>query len=125
MTRGERGLPRDTTRQSERLLYGDFARILNRWSGILILIYLAMHLLGQGAQALNVPFPASTFLAFFQYLPVVRAILFAAIAFHFFYGVNLIALDLGTRIDYRVSFLAILALAILTAIWQVRQYIGF
>jgi succinate dehydrogenase hydrophobic anchor subunit len=126
MTRAKLALPRDTTRQSEMLLYGALAYQMNRWSGILILAYLSLHLVGQAVlnvQELRGLIPAFGFLGIFQYQPWVRAVLFAAITFHLFYGLNLIALDLGARLKYRTTLLAISALAILNAVWELLRYV--
>ena len=125
MTGNKSILPRDTTRQSEMPLYGELARTLNRWSGLIILFYLVLHLLGQAGLTWSRTPSGFGYLAFFQYVPWVRSVLFSAITFHFVYGLNLIALDLGTRIDYRISFLTISAFAIFTGIWEARHYIGF
>jgi succinate dehydrogenase/fumarate reductase cytochrome b subunit len=126
MSRAKISLPRVTTRQSETMLYGAVASRINRWSGIMILAYLSLHLVGQAI--LNVRefrglFSVLGFLAVFQYEPWVRAILFSSIMFHLLFGVYLIALDLGVRLRYRISILAITALATLTAIWELLPYV--
>lgn len=126
MTRAELRLPRDTTRQSETLLYGVLAYRMNRWSGLLIIAYLSLHLLGQAVLRvgeLREFLPTFAFLSVFQYWPWVRALLFASITFHFFYGLNLIALDLGARVKYRMSFWTISVLAVLSAVWELLPYV--
>lgn len=126
MTRATLALPRDTTRQSETLLYGVWAYRMNRWSGLLIVAYLLLHLLGQAVlnvEGLRGFLPAFVFFSVFQYLPWVRAVLFASITFHLFYGLNLIALDLGARLKYRMSFWTISVLAMLSAIWELMRYV--
>jgi succinate dehydrogenase/fumarate reductase cytochrome b subunit len=126
MTRAKLALPRDTTRQSEKVLYGLIASRINRWSGITILAYLSLHLVGQAivnVREFRGLFSVAGFLAVFQYEPWVRAILFAAIMFHLLFGLHLIALDLGVRLRYRMSIFAITTLATLTAIWELLRYV--
>jgi succinate dehydrogenase/fumarate reductase cytochrome b subunit len=125
MREGKLSLPRVTTRQAETPLYEALACRANRLSGILIFAYLAFHLIGQAV--LYVPqlggrLPQLLFLSEFQYLPWVRAILFASIMFHCFYGLNLMALDLGVRLKSRIPILTISVMAILSAIWELFRY---
>jgi succinate dehydrogenase/fumarate reductase iron-sulfur protein len=122
------GFPHDSTRQSEGLLYGHLFQALNRWAGLVILAFLAVHVAGQGILRLEVPdavLAAAPSLLTLQQIPWVRAVLFAAIVFHFGQSLRLIALDLGARLDYRRSFWTIAGVSLLTALRQVAHYAGY
>ncbi len=121
-------LPRDGSRQGEGLLYGRLALTLNRWSGIIILGFIVIHLIAQAV--LNVPMlapvkAAAPWLPALQSQPWLHGVLFASITFHALYGFKLIALDLGARLDYRKSFWVICAISALVFVREVLRYAGF
>lgn len=120
-------LPRDSTRQAEGILYGELGYILNRWSGLVILAFLIVHIVAQAV--LQVPAFAAAkavapWLPAVQNQPWLHAILYGSIAFHTLYGFKLIALDLGARLDYRLSFWTIAGFSALVGLREVLRYVG-
>jgi succinate dehydrogenase/fumarate reductase iron-sulfur protein len=118
--------PRDSTHQTEGVLYGQLFQTLNRWTGLLIFAFLTVHLVGQGflrIEALRPVLLLSPGALTLQQLPWVRALLFAAIAFHFGQGLRLIALDLGARLDHRPSFWTIAGTSALVGLWEIGRYV--
>ena len=130
MSRATARLPDDGTRQAEGILYGALGRQLNRWTGAFILGFVVVHVINEATLRLE-PLPA--FLKEIHSLDrevwakaslhVIEGALYTSIAFHSLYGVKLIALDLGVRLEtrYRVTFWVIAALALVPGLWQVVQ----
>ncbi len=120
-------LPRDSTRQAEGILYGELGYVLNRWSGLVILAFLIVHIAAQAVlhlPAFAAANAAAPWLPAVQNQPWLHAILYGCIAFHTLYGFKLIALDLGARLDYRLSFWAIAGLSALVFLREVLRYVG-
>lgn len=115
-------LPRDTTRQGEGLLYGPLSRTVNRWAGLIIIAFLAIHVVGNAIVHVGVlgPFlslmPGLAGVQFQPWFHAVYVVIFPAIAFHFLYALKLIAMDLGLRIGYRWSFWVIVGVAAMAAL---------
>jgi len=108
-------------------VYGELGRVLNRWAGLAIVVFVTLHLVGQGVMYVGTLRPLARMaggLASIQHQPWVRAVLFASLTFHFLYGLKLVALDLGARIDYRVSFWLLVSLATLMAARELLRYAG-
>ena len=121
-------LPRDSTRQTEGLLYGHLFQTLNRWTGLVIFAFLLVHLVGQGSlriEALRPVLVAAPGVLVAQHLPWVRALLFGSIAFHFLQGLRLMILDVGARLEYRRSFWAITGISVLVGLREIARYAGF
>lgn len=120
-------LPRNTTRQAEGLIYGDAARMLHRITGAVIVIFVLVHVIAQAV--LHVPaFSAMKSAA--PWLPVaqsqhwIHAILYFSIVFHTLYGLKLLAMEVGARLDYRASFWAIVALSGAFGLREIVRYVG-
>ncbi len=121
-TRAAVRLPRDSTRQAEGLLLGEIGRVLNRWSGLVILAFVAVHVVGQAALRVDALYPLLTvapLLASFQGDAWVRALLFASATYHSLYGARLIALELGARLSQRGSLVTTIAAALAVALREV------
>ena len=120
-------VPRDSSRQAEGLFYGRMHKLLNRWSGFIILGFVGLHLLGVSTMRLEWFGPLGdrvTFLQTMHYVSWVRAVLFAAIAFHFLHGLKLIALEMGMRVPFRVAFWTISGVAAVIFVWEMLSYVG-
>lgn len=119
ITRAVVRLPRDSTRQVEGLLLGEIGRVLNRWSGLVILAFVAVHVVGQAALRADALYPLLTvapLLASLQLDVWVRALLFASAAYHSLYGARLIALELGARLSQRGSLVTAIVAALAVAL---------
>ncbi len=117
--------PRDSTRQTEGVVYGHLFQSLNRWTGLFIFAFLTVHLVGQGFLRIEALYPvaaAAPGVLTLQQLPWVRAPLFASIVFHFAQGLRLIALDLGAHLDHRRSFWTIAGISVLVGLWEIGHY---
>ena len=116
-------LPRDTTRQSQGLMYGRLNARLNRIAGFVIVGFLVLHI--GGLSVVHVPFfrPVLDLVPWLAdahhqtWFHAVYAILFPAVVFHSLHSLKLIAMDLGLRVDYRKSFWIISVLSIAAGIW--------
>lgn len=120
-------LPRDTTRQGQGILYGRLARTINRWTGLIILAFVIVHIAVQAftrVAAFAAVSDEMPWLISIQNVPAVHALVYAAVVFHTLYGLKLVALDLGMRIDYRISFWAITGLSVMVAIRELLRYVG-
>jgi len=120
-------LPRDTSRQGQGILYGRLAQKLNRWSGIIILAFVIVHLAVQAIVHVTILRPmkdAMPWLIPIQNVPAVHAVLYAAIVFHTLYGFRLIAADLGWPINYRASFWIVAVPSALIGIRELLNYVG-
>ena len=120
-------LPRNTTRQAEALLHGEIARILHRITGAVVVIFVLVHVFAKAV--LHAPALASL-KAGAPWLPVlqsqhwIHAVLYFSIAFHTLYGLKLLAVDLGARLDYRRSLWVIIGLSAVIGIREVLRYAG-
>jgi len=120
-------LPRNTTRQAEGYVTGRVARNLNRWSGMIIVAFVLVHVIAEAIRhlpALATANAAMPWLPALQNQPWIHALLYAAIVFHTLYGLKLLAGDLGVRLPYRESLWIIIAVASLTALRELLRYAG-
>ena len=118
-------LPRNTTRQAEGMLYGEAARILHRISGVVIIVFVLVHVIVQAVR--YVPMFAAANAPWLQTMQEqnwVHAILFFCIAFHTLYGLKLLAGELGFRIHYQSAFWAIVGVSALFGLREVLRYAG-
>lgn len=120
-------LPRNTTRQAEAMLYGEAARKLHRVSGAVIILFVLVHVIVQAVR--HVPMfatanAAAPWLQSLQEQNWVHAILFFCIAFHTFYGLKLLAGELGFRLHYKTAFWAIVIVSALFGLREVLRYAG-
>ena len=80
-------LPRNTTRQAEGMQYGDVARTLHRFSGVVIIVFVLVHVIMQAVRHVPMFAPVNApWLQTVQEQNWVHAILFFCIAFHTLYG---------------------------------------
>jgi len=120
-------LPRNTTRQAEAMLYGGVARRLHQVSGVVIIVFVLVHVIVQAVW--HVPMFASAkaaapWLQALQEQHWVHAILFFCIAFHTFYGLKLFAGELGYSFHYKTAFWAIVGVSALFGLREVLRYAG-
>jgi len=120
-------LPRNTTRQAEVLLHGDIARVLNRVTGTVIVLFVLVHVIAQAI--LHVPAMATVkagmpWLRTLQSQHWIHALLYFSIVFHTLYGLKLVAGDLGAKLDYRASLWTIVAASALVGLREVLRYAG-
>ena len=120
-------LPRNTTLQADGLRYGDWARMTNRFTGIVIILFVLVHVVAQ--TVLHVPAFAGTkaqapWLPALQNLPVIHAVLYFSIVFHTLWGFRLLLGDFGVRLGYRVSFLAVASVGCLFGLRELLRYAG-
>ncbi len=120
-------LPRNTTRQAEGMLYGEVARRLHRASGAVIIVFVLAHVIVQAVR--HVPMFASAnaaapWLQALQAQNWVHAILFFCIAFHTFYGLKLLAGELGLGFHYKTAFWTIVSVSALFGLREVLRYAG-
>lgn len=120
-------LPRDTTRQAEALPHGEIARILHRVTGAVVVIFVLVHVVAQAI--LHVPaFGALKSGA--PWLPIVQsqnwihAVLYFSIVFHTLYGLKLLALELGARLEYRSSLWVIVGVSAIFGLREMLRYAG-
>lgn len=120
-------LPRNTTHQAEGPLHGNIARLLHRYTGAVIVLFVLVHVIAQAV--LHVPALASM-KASAPWLPAmqsqhwVHALLYFSIVFHTLYGLKLLASELGMRVSYRTSLWAIVAVSALVGLREVLRYAG-
>lgn len=120
-------LPRNTTHQAEGPLHGNIARLLHRYTGAVIVLFVLVHVIAQAV--LQVPALASM-KASAPWLPAmqsqhwVHAVLYFSIVFHTLYGLKLLASELGMRVSYRISLWAIVAVSALVGLREVLRYAG-
>ena len=120
-------LPRNTTRQAERMLYGEVARRLHRVSGAVIIVFVLVHVAVQAVRHAPMFANANTaepWLRALQEQNWVHAILFFCIAFHTLYGLKLLAGELGLRIPYQNAFWVIVGVSALFGLREVLRYAG-
>ncbi|MBI4189965.1 MAG: hypothetical protein HY525_05440 [Betaproteobacteria bacterium] len=120
-------LPRNTTRQAEEPLYGEISRILHRITGTVIVVFVLVHVLGQGV--LHVSSLASLkesapWLPTLQSQHWIRALLLPSIVFHTIYGLRLLATDLGLRMDYKASLWITVCVSAVFGLWEIARYGG-
>ena len=123
----ETALPRNTTRQAEGMQYGEVARRLHRVSGAVIIAFVLVHVVVQAVR--HVPMFASAnaaapWLQAMQQQNWVHAILFFCIAFHTFYGLKLVAGELGFNVHYKTAVWAITGVSALFGLREVLRYAG-
>lgn len=120
-------LPRNTTHQAEGPLHGNIARLLHRYTGAVIVLFVLVHVIAQAV--LHVP-ALTPIKASAPWLPLVQsqhwvhALLYFSIVFHTLYGLKLLASELGMRVSYRVTLWAIVAISTLVALREVLRYAG-
>jgi len=120
-------LPRNTTHQSEGVLIGDVARVLHRVSGVVIVVFVLVHVAAQAV--LHVP-ALSGAKAAMPWLPLVQsqhwvhALLYASIVFHTLHGLRLLVTELGMHIAYRASLWTIVGLSALIGLRELARYAG-
>ena len=120
-------LPRNTTRQAEGMLYGDVSRVIHRVTGAVIIAFVLVHVVVQ--TIMHVPAFAALkagtpWLLPLQNQPWIHALLYFSIAFHTLHGLKLLAMELGVRVDYRLSLLFISSASVLCALREVLRYAG-
>ena len=120
-------LPRNTTRQAEAIPYGDYARRIHRVSGVIIILFVLVHVIVQAV--VHVPMfestkASATWLQPLQTQHWIHAILIFAVVFHTLHGLKLLAGELGFSIDYKVSFWIATVISILFAIREGLRYAG-
>ena len=121
-------LPRNTTHQAEGQRLGDIARVIHRASGVVIVVFVLVHVMVQAA--LHAPVLAayrsyaSTVLLTGTSQPWVHAVLYFSLVFHTLHGLRLVASELGARIDYRGSFWGVIGLSALVGLWELSRYAG-
>ena len=120
-------LPRNTTRQAEGMQYGEVARMLHRFSGAVIILFVLVHVIVQAVR--QVPMFASMnagapWLQTVQEQNWVHAILFFCIAFHTLYGLKLLAGELGFTVRYQTAFWGIVGVSALFALREMLRYAG-
>ncbi len=120
-------LPRNTTMQAEAIPYGDLARRFHRASGVIIILFVLVHVIVQAVE--HVPMFESVKATALWLQPLqkqnwIHAILLFAIVFHTLHGLKLLAGELGFSIDYKISFWVIALISMLFAIREVLRYAG-
>ena len=120
-------LPRNTTRQAESPLYGQISRVLNRITGIVIVVFVLIHAAAQAV--LHAPMFASvkasaTWLPAIQSQNWIHALLVFSIVFHTVYGVRLIVAELGWTMDYRFSMWFTTGISAVFAAREILRYVG-
>ncbi len=121
-------LPRNTTHQSEGWLAGEIARVLNRVTGAVIIVFVLVHVIGQAA--LHAPAMAAMKPMAATWLPVaqsqhwIHAVLYFSLVFHTLHGLRLVASELGARIDYRASLWIITGASALVGLREIARYVG-
>ncbi len=121
-------LPRNSTRQAETWLIGDISRVLHRISGVVIILFVLVHVVVQSV--VQVPQWESTrqampWLHALQNQNWVHAVLYFSIAFHSLYGLRLLLGDLGFSFDYRRSLWVISGVSAVFAMRELVRYAGF
>ncbi len=119
-------LPRDTTRQADGLRHAEIARLLHRFTGAVLTVFVLVHVLVQMVR--KVPAFAAwkaqaPWLEPLQQQPWIHAVLFVSVAFHTLYGLKLLAGELGMRIDHRRALWVIVALSLLPVLWELSRYV--
>jgi succinate dehydrogenase/fumarate reductase cytochrome b subunit len=120
-------LPRNTTRQAESILYGDLARRLHRVSGVVIIVFVLVHVLVQAVRHVPMFAPinaATPWLQALQEQNWVHAILVFFIAFHTLYGIKLLVGELGFVLHYKTAFWVISIVSTLLGLREVLRYAG-
>jgi succinate dehydrogenase/fumarate reductase cytochrome b subunit len=116
-------LPRDTTRQSQGIVYGQLSKRINRISGSFLVLFVMVHVVGLAVVYWE---PLKPILHLVPWLDGVDrrpwfrgvyALVFSAVGYHTLYSLKLIAMDFGWRVSYRVSFWTISALSIGAGLW--------
>jgi succinate dehydrogenase/fumarate reductase cytochrome b subunit len=120
-------IPRNATHQADGLLYGRAARMVNRMTGIAIVVFVLTHVIAQAV--LHVPAFVNLNAAV-PWLPIltkqnwVHAVLMFCIVFHTLYGLRLVAGDIGIRANYRGSWWAIISISAGFAVRELLRYAG-
>ncbi|GGE37928.1 hypothetical protein GCM10007276_14190 [Agaricicola taiwanensis] len=120
-------LPRNGTHQADTLLYGRMSRLTNRFSGIVIIGFVLIHVVVQAllhVEGWRETYSQHTWLYSIQNVPLVHAVLYFSIAFHTLYSLKLIAGDLGYTTHYRTSFYVITGISALFALREISRYAG-
>jgi succinate dehydrogenase/fumarate reductase cytochrome b subunit len=121
-------LPRNTTRQSQGIQYGTAARLLHRFTGTVIVLFVLVHVIVQAVR--HAPMLASAsarapWLEPLQQQPWIHAVLYFSIVFHTLYGLKLLAGDLGLRTHYRAALWVIVAVSLVPFLREMARYAGF
>jgi len=119
--------PRDTTRQADGILHGAVARLLHRVTGVVIVAFVLVHVVAQAIYhvpalaAIKAGVPPMEEL---KTLHWIHAVLYFSIVFHTLYGLKLLVLELGAKLDYRNSLWAIVGVSALFGIREIARYAG-
>lgn len=119
-------LPRDTTRQADGLRHAEIARLLHRFTGTVLTLFVLVHVVVQMVR--KVPAFATwkaqaPWLEPLQQQPWIHAVLFFSVAFHTLYGLKLLAGELGVRMDHRRMLWIIVAVSLLPVLWELSRYV--
>jgi len=120
-------LPRNTTHQAEGVLYGRLARLLHRWSGIVIVGFVLVHVVVQALRHVPAFAPviaAAPWLEPLQKQHWIHALLFFSIVYHTLHGLRLFVGELGIEVEYRAAFWVTLGCAALAGTREVLRYAG-
>lgn len=120
-------LPRNTTRQSQGLVHGQVARLLHRFTGTVIVLFVLAHVVVQAirhAPALAALDARAPWLVPLQQQAWIHAILYFSIVFHTLYGIRLLAGDLGMRLHYRLSLWLIVGISLIPFLREMARYVG-
>lgn len=120
-------LPRNTTHQAEGMVYGWTARMIHRVTGIVVIGFVAAHVIAQSV--LHVPLLSAVkadlpWLEAVTRQPWLHAIIYFSIVFHTLYGLKLFVEELGVRIEYRLAFWLIVGASGLVGLREVARYAG-
>lgn len=120
-------LPRNTTLQAETVLDGEVARVLHQATGVIIVVFVLVHVLAQAV--LHVPALVSV-KADMPWLPTVQkqhwihAPLYFSVVFHALYGLKLLMVELGANLSYRASLWVIVGISAIVGMREILRYAG-
>jgi succinate dehydrogenase/fumarate reductase cytochrome b subunit len=120
-------LPRNTTRQADVALQGEIARVLHRFTGTVIVIFVLVHVIAQAvlhAPALAALKAQAPWLPVVQSQHWVHAVLYFSIVFHTLYGLKLLLTEIGFALDYRKALWSIVAVSSAFALRELLRYAG-
>jgi succinate dehydrogenase/fumarate reductase cytochrome b subunit len=123
-------LPRDSTRQSQGILYGPLSKRINRSCGGVIIAFVIVHVVGLAVVYWGALKPVLHALPWLDgvnhrtWFHAIYFVVFPAVVFHTLYSLKLIAMDFGLRLSYRTSFWTISVLAVAAAFWGAFGYVS-
>jgi succinate dehydrogenase/fumarate reductase cytochrome b subunit len=120
-------IPRNSTHQADGMLHGRIARLLNRVTGVAIVVFVMVHVIAQSV--MHVPAfaglrNAAPWLRALTTQNWIHAILLFSIVFHTLYGLRLVAGDLGIRLPYRAAWWTTLGISAVFAAREILRYAG-